>query len=322
MHNLTKFLTQFRKLRRAHNNGGAPHKPILLLAILSGIEKGEIANNRISITPELVISFKEIWQILVNSAHISTFALPFFHMRSEPFWKLVSLPGAEIAINNSHSFKSFAALRSSVAYAEINSELFQLMMKPIEREIFRESILSQYFPTTKHNLSSNKGKGIIYNIEQEILHTKASEYQEKYQQLKLQLNQEELEEETFIRGGVFKREIPKLYKQRCAISGMRIISSNNAQMVDACHIIPFSNSNDDTVGNGISLSPNLHRAFDRGLITINNDYRVRVSPSIKEDHSPFSLSQFEGKEIILPEKIEFHPLKENLVWHQNQVWIN
>ncbi|WP_201288840.1 HNH endonuclease signature motif containing protein [Polaribacter septentrionalilitoris] len=40
-------------------------------------------------------------------------------------------------------------------------------------------------------------------------------------------------------------------------------------MIDACHIVPFSISNDDTIPIGISLSPNLYRAFDRGLITIN-----------------------------------------------------
>ena len=38
-----------------------------------------------------------------------------------------------------------------------------------------------------------------------------------------------------------------------------------------------------SISNGISLSPNLHRAFDRGLITINADYVVRISPVIKEN---------------------------------------
>lgn len=32
----------------------------------------------------------------------------------------------------------------------------------------------------------------------------------------------------------------------------------NAQLVDACHIVPFAISKDDTINNGISLSPNLH----------------------------------------------------------------
>jgi len=73
-------------------------------------------------------------------------------------------------------------------------------------------------------------------------------------------------EEVFIRSGIFKREIPKLYNNTCAISQLRIDATANISMVDACHIVPFSEAYDDTLTNGIALCPNLHRAFDRGLI--------------------------------------------------------
>ena len=95
----------------------------------------------------------------------------------------------------------------------------------------------------------------------------------------------------------------------------------NAQLVDACHIVPFAISKDDTINNGISLSPNLHRAFDRGLITINSDYVVRISPAIKEKDSPYSLSQFEGKQISLPKDNKFFPSIENLNWHRKERYV-
>lgn len=38
---------------------------------------------------------------------------------------------------------------------------------------------------------------------------------------------------------------------------------------------------DDTIGNGLSLCPNLHHAFDRGLIAIDDEYRVLVQPFLK-----------------------------------------
>ena len=47
-------------------NGKAPHKPILLLALIHEISEGEIKENRIFITPELIASFKEIWSRLVE----------------------------------------------------------------------------------------------------------------------------------------------------------------------------------------------------------------------------------------------------------------
>ena len=102
---------------------------------------------------------------------------------------------------------------------------------------------------------------------------------------------------------------------------MQVFSNSNAQMVDECHIVPFSISKDDTIGNGISLSPTMHRAFDRGLITINENYVVRVSPTIKEDDNPYSLKKLEGKKINLPENNRYYPLIENLIWHRKERWL-
>lgn len=32
-------------------------------------------------------------------------------------------------------------------------------------------------------------------------------------------------------------------------------------MVDACHVIPFAESFDDTITNGLALAPTLHRIY-------------------------------------------------------------
>jgi putative restriction endonuclease len=102
---------------------------------------------------------------------------------------------------------------------------------------------------------------------------------------------------------------------------MRIESTTNAQLVDACHIVPFSVSQNDTIPNGISLSPNLHRAFDRGLIAINDNYQLVVSTAIKENDSPYSIKQFVGKQLLLPSKEIFYPSLENLNWHYKNTFV-
>ncbi len=102
---------------------------------------------------------------------------------------------------------------------------------------------------------------------------------------------------------------------------MRVETTKNIQMIDACHIVPFRLSNEDNIPNGISLSPNLHRAFDRGLITVNNEYIVRVSPIVKDNDSKWSISQFEGTEIILPSDAKCFPSLESLSWHNKEVFI-
>jgi len=56
-HILDYFVYAFSHLRRDSKNGGAPHKPILLLSIVHEYELGRILDNKIFITPELTHSF-------------------------------------------------------------------------------------------------------------------------------------------------------------------------------------------------------------------------------------------------------------------------
>ncbi len=119
-----------------------------------------------------------------------------------------------------------------------------------------------------------------------------------------------------MRGGVFKKVVPRIYNYTCCISGMRVTAGSAVQMIDACHIVPFSESHDDTIGNGISLCPNLHRAFDRGLISIDENYKVIVSSQFREsDESDYSIRKYQSKRILLPTEEKYRPSRENLIWH-------
>jgi putative restriction endonuclease len=317
---IQKYILQFSKLKRSATNGGAPHKPILLLSILSLIRKGEITSNRIEITPGLVLEFKSIWALLVVSQHTANFSLPFFHMRSEPFWRLVTKAGMIIPVTSSNSIKSLGTLKDSIAFAEIDKDLFDILLDSVSSSILEDKLLELYFPDTKSNYRLND-YSFLNDLETQILNDDRESYAERISELRESLSNDEFEEEIFVRSGVFKREIPKIYDYQCAISGMRVESTTNAQLVDACHIIPFAISKDDTITNGISLSPNLHRAFDRGLLTINADYVVRISPAIKENESPYSLRQFEGKQIKLPNETKYYPSIENLNWHRKECFV-
>lgn len=319
--NILHYKKLFTKLRRDYKFGGAPHKPVLLLAIINLIRKGEITNNRIEITFELVLEFKEIWSKIVDTPHIPNFALPFYHMKSEPFWKLITKSGMEVPTTSSNSIRSLSALQESLAFAEMDKELF-LEIQNKEASLFlQQTLLETYFPNTKSNFENFKSYNLFTELETQILNEDQIQYAHRIDELKNKLSTEEFQEEIFVRGGVFKREIPKIYNYQCAISGMKIESFRNIQMIDACHIVPFAVSKNDTITNGISLSPNLHRAFDRGLITINDDFEVIVTSKIIESQSNFSLSQFEGKQIILPTQETHYPSIENLRWHNRERFI-
>jgi putative restriction endonuclease len=161
------------------------------------------------------------------------------------------------------------------------------------------------------------GTDALNLFENDILHESPEAYKAKVKAI-LQAPIEVQEEERFIRGNAFKRAIPRIYQSTCAITGLGIDGAINASMVDACHIVPFSSSQNDTIGNGIALCPNMHRAFDRGLISISDNYQVLVSDQFIERDSSYGLRQFQGKQIWLPEISEYQPSVENLAWHRER----
>lgn len=319
---LVYYLKKFTKLRRDYKFGGAPHKPVLLIAILELIEEKYIHSNKIFISPRLVARFKDIWNLLVETTHQPTFALPFFHLRSEGFWYLVNKAGFEIALTSSGSIRSFGNLRAAVEYAHFDPELFNLLSEGENLKLFKTALLEEYFPETKQRYFNRSGNSYLQAIETEILADDPEVYRRMIENLMATIPTEELEEEKFIRSGVFRDEVTKVYKSTCAISGFRIDSTENISLIDACHIKPFSISNNDHITNGIALCPNLHRAFDRGLITISGTFKVKVSPHFSEyNTSSYSIQQFKGKEIKLPDTEKYFPHPENLEYHRDVVFL-
>lgn len=307
------YLRILSKLNRASKNGiKAPHKPVLLLSVIQSIACGEIIENKIEVTPQLVARFKDNWNWLVNDYFFKpTFALPFYHLTSDKFWCLQTYTGKEILLTSSLSIRSFSQLREAVAYAFLDDNLFALLQDVESRNALYLFILEFYFKTSN---PAELQPGLFEEVTEQILHEPSVVYQD--------LIEKADEEEIFIRCGVFKRVVPQIYNYTCCISGMHIISGYDIQMVDACHIVPFAVSHNDTVSNGISLSPNMHRAFDRGLVSVNSDYKVIVSNSFTEHSADASIKPYEGKSIVLPIQNTYYPSLQNLQWHRENIFKN
>jgi putative restriction endonuclease len=316
--NIAEYKKWLTHLRRSATNGGAPHKPILMLAILESVREGEITSPRIRITSDVILRFKELWKRLVHSEHNENFALPFFHMGSEPFWNLVTLPGKKIPETKSHSIKSFAALRDTLQYAELHEGLFIAMTIPEENAELTSAILQKYFAVQAVPQLLANEKTIQQELTSLVLEEPNVLAQYRKKEMREERNQEAAEEYAFVRGGIFKKVIPALYDYTCAVSGMRITSADGVQMVDACHIKPFAQFGLDGVSNGICLSPTIHRAFDSGLISIDEDYKVMIKKKFTETRSTHSILQFEGQKIALPTNPHHWPSQENLGWHRGR----
>jgi len=315
---LQKYLRAFKKLNIDRSHGLAPHKPILLISVLQTFQNGLNTSQRIYITPELVALFKSNWSLLVNTNHDCRISYPFYYLKSDKFWKLIPNSGFENINRMGSIMKSFSNLNAAIDFAEIEEDLFILVKDHKYNGILQQFLLEEYFSDITINIKNSfVNQQLVFNvIEDKILNEPAEEYRKEI----IRLMQLQNEEEIFLRGSIFKREIPKIYNNTCCISGMRIDATISISMVDACHIVPFSVSYDDTITNGIALCPNLHRAFDRGLIAIDEDYKVVVSKSFKEEENNYSIRAFESKTINLPTTENYFPTTNNFLWHLKNIF--
>lgn len=146
---MNQIIISLSNLRRGNTPYGlAPHKPILLLAVIKSFEKNEIQSNWIKPSDQLIIRFNALWKQLVKTQHKAKFYLPFFHLKNEPdnLWQLINFAGKDIPITSSHSIASKKALLESVAAAKLSEPLYEMMKDPLQRKIMRQTILSNYFP--------------------------------------------------------------------------------------------------------------------------------------------------------------------------------
>lgn len=313
---LQKYITAFTRLKRGGTVYGlAPHKPVLLISLIELLAKGLLTENKIYVNADLVGTFKENWQLLVPTLHQPDFTQPFYYLLNEkaigtPYWFLQPNPGCQI---NAH-IKSVNTLQTVCAYGYFAIELFLLLNDAQERSILLQTLLDTYFPQQKASFlqAKNSGEGYLHEQENYIL----NEPEVKYKHISTQT-----EEDVFVRNGLFKKLVPKVYQNQCSFTGMKLSSTFNYNFIDACHIVPFSLTHNDKVSNGIALCPNLHRAFDRGLVSIDTDYRILVSNHLNEDEKhPYGLKQLAGKKMRLPIQQIHHPETEAVNWHRQNVF--
>ncbi len=117
----------------------------------------------------------------------------------------------------------------------------------------------------------------------------------------------------------FRQRILASYNERCSITGISITS-----LLVASHIIPWSKNTKERLNpkNGICLN-NIHdKAFDKGLITITSDFKVKLSDAILEKRKEKNIQkyflEYENQPIVLPDR--FSPSIEFLEYHHQNIF--
>ena len=181
MKNLRYYIDAFSHLHVANVKGyKAPHKAVLLLAVIDMIEDRKIDSPQIHLTEEMEVTFGKVWNRYVGNSpvFIPDISKPFFHMQHEPFWWLKEkMPGTRMVANDEpfnpsgkskkelfasidkskkelpRGSYSVSAMRQAFAYAEIDFSLYNILQNSDARAMLRVVLINNYLtnqPTKTH----------------------------------------------------------------------------------------------------------------------------------------------------------------------------
>lgn len=126
--------------------------------------------------------------------------------------------------------------------------------------------------------------------------------------------------EQRIKQNFFRRAVLSSYRGRCCMSGL-----SEPRLLVASHIVPWSKDKANRLNpsNGLCLSAIHDKAFDKGLITLDDDLQIIISESLKQRNEAFLQSVFlplEGRRIELPER--FTPDLEFIARHRAEEFVD
>lgn len=124
----------------------------------------------------------------------------------------------------------------------------------------------------------------------------------------------------FQRDQQFRRNVLEAFDHTCCVCGVRHVFGS-ASAMEAAHIIPRANRGADTTRNSLCFCSLHHWAFDRGFLTIDENWRVAVARQITDLGAPASpLASHHGNElhVVDPTMISFDAIH----WHRQNVFLD
>ncbi len=137
---------------------------------------------------------------------------------------------------------------------------------------------------------------------------------------------------VYERRAAFRRDVLEAYEFRCAVSGLGLGSVSPTRTVgvlDAAHVKPVGSSGEDSVWNGLALTPTLHRLFDQGLFSlayVDGYLEVLTSPRLERSMVEVpvrgvGLALTDGTKLMLPTSASMQPKKSMIDFHRSRVFL-
>lgn len=97
---------------------------------------------------------------------------------------------------------------------------------------------------------------------------------------------------------IFRAQLLETYGRKCAITGCEV-----EDVLEAAHIVPYQGPQTNDVTNGLLLRADIHTLFDRGLIRIDEHYKILVDTAINRQYNlPASIPYLPSDETKWPSR--------------------
>jgi putative restriction endonuclease len=297
---------------RGQCRGKAPHKPLLLLCLLDMAEAGELTGRNFTRTPGLVLRFKS-YGALVSERWPTRLDLrmPFYYLRTQGFWQAFTLEMTP------------AQSPESCFVCELHEEFFDLLGDADFKLKARLLLVARYFEPRERvalleslGVSADSGVRSAEREARKGLH--ALPYEEA-ERVGAKLNEEaEKVARKKGRSARFAVQVVSRYKFTCALTGLCCLTTEGAAIVDAAHIEPFAENQNDDIENGLALCKNAHWMFDEGLWSARSDGRVLLSPQRFTDNGPegLRLQPYAGRLLQFAAGVTLRPKADYFARHR------
>ena len=277
--------------------GMAPHKALLLLALLEVVEERLPMDGVILLNADLVVRFQNFWPIVASRRkNRGDIRMPFHALANDRVWEVFDAEG-----------RSSKARHLSVR-AVLLPDVLAAFTEPRFRADLRGLLVSRYFPLDEQ-VALRAALGLEGRPETPDLVAYEAAAPVQYSASR-QLG----------RSARFRIDVVTTYRFTCALTGYRLTTVDQAGIVEAAHIQAFSKGLIDAPENGLALTPTAHALFDMGLWSATDDLRVVVKPEpVFEETGPpggFSLRQLDGRPLILDPCVRLRPDPRRLAWHR------
>lgn len=149
----------------ANSKHRAPHKPLMLLAIIKRIDAGEIDENLIRLSDELITVYRLLWlTVMQRQASIAQVTMPFYRLQSDEFWRLVLRENEEGMRQDIRRLDSSRPMLDALYHgARLDDALFHDLCNPAERAALQHILIETYFDESLHEkLNTLTAKGGVH----------------------------------------------------------------------------------------------------------------------------------------------------------------